>query len=299
MPTRLHHALDIALHSDTGRVREHNEDAVFANPDLGLVLLADGMGGYNAGEVASSLAIMHLSSRIGFSLAGRPACATHPPSGQPYAHDCLRDSIQSANMAILQAAARHPECAGMGTTLAAALFFDNRVMVAHIGDSRCYRLRGEDFSLLTHDHSLLQEQLDEGKITAAEARLSPNRHVLTRALGAEADARTEIAEHDVRLGDLFLLCSDGLTDMLPERQIKRVLQNNEADDLNTAACHLIDMANERGGRDNISLILVRIAADFRGTPERPTSAGSSDVAAGDAGAAVATGWLSKLTTRFS
>ena len=257
MSGTLSDALEIVLRTDTGRVREHNEDAVFANPHLGFVVLADGMGGYNAGEVASSMATTRLASELESALAARAPHATDGPGGEAFAGQCLRDAVADANAAIFQAAQDEAGYAGMGTTLVAALFFDDRVAVAHVGDSRLYRLRDGTLSLLTHDHSLLQEQIDSGLLSAEEARHSLNRNLVTRALGVDPLVEVDLAEHLVLPDDLYLLCSDGLNDMVPDEEIALALQALSGN-LELAAQQLVEMANDNGGRDNVSLILVRV-----------------------------------------
>ena len=257
MSGTLSDALEIVLRTDTGRVREHNEDAVFANPHLGFVVLADGMGGYNAGEVASSMATTRLASELESALAARAPHATDGPGGEAFAGQCLRDAVADANAAIFQAAQDEAGYAGMGTTLVAALFFDDRVAVAHVGDSRLYRLRDGTLSLLTHDHSLLQEQIDSGLLSAEEARHSLNRNLVTRALGVDPLVEVDLAEHLVLPDDLYLLCSDGLNDMVPDEEIALALQTL-SDHLELAATQLVEMANDQGGRDNVSVILVKV-----------------------------------------
>ena len=257
MSGTLSDALEIVLRTDTGRVREHNEDAVFANPHLGFVVLADGMGGYNAGEVASSMATIRLASELESALAARAPHATDGPGGEAFAGQCLRDAVADANAAIFQAAQDEAGYAGMGTTLVAALFFDDRVAVAHVGDSRLYRLRDGTLSLLTHDHSLLQEQIDSGLLSAEEARHSLNRNLVTRALGVDPLVEVDLAEHLVLPDDLYLLCSDGLNDMVPDEEIALALQTLSGH-LELAATQLVEMANDQGGRDNVSVILVKV-----------------------------------------
>ncbi|MEZ7911336.1 MAG: Stp1/IreP family PP2C-type Ser/Thr phosphatase [Propionivibrio sp.] len=257
MSGTLSDALEIVLRTDTGRVREHNEDAVFANPHLGFVVLADGMGGYNAGEVASSMATTRLASELESALAARAPHATDGPGGEAFAGQCLRDAVADANAAIFQAAQDEAGYAGMGTTLVAALFFDDRVAVAHVGDSRLYRLRDGTLSLLTHDHSLLQEQIDSGLLSAEEARHSLNRNLVTRALGVDPLVEVDLAEYLVLPDDLYLLCSDGLNDMVPDEEIALALQTLSGH-LELAATQLVEMANDQGGRDNVSVILVKV-----------------------------------------
>jgi protein phosphatase len=257
-------ALEIASRTDPGIVREHNEDVVFVNPARGLVILADGMGGYNAGEVASGIAISFIASALETSFFD-PLPDEIDAGGRPDAIRCLAKSIGLANTAIYNASLSESVYAGMGTTLVMALFFDNRITVGHIGDSRLYRLRDGEFAVVTRDHSLLQEQIDHGMITAEEARYAHNRNLVTRALGVESEVESEIHAYDVAPGDLYLLCSDGLNDMVSDEKIRLTLQTS-SDDLELAAERLVQMANDNGGRDNVSVILVKVLQAF---PEEP------------------------------
>ena len=177
----LSQALQMASRTDAGMVRSHNEDAVFSNAALGLAILADGMGGYNAGEVASGMATTLLGSELEKAFQ-KTAPHQLDASGKLYSHSVLEAEIARANTAIYQAAQSQPQYAGMGTTLVVTLFYDNMMTVAHIGDSRLYRLRGDEFQAITRDHSLLQEQIASGMITADEARHSPNKYPVTRAI---------------------------------------------------------------------------------------------------------------------
>jgi len=254
-------ALEIVVRTDPGMVRGHNEDAVFANPNLGFAILADGMGGYNAGEVASGMATMVLSSELETAFSVRPPYEVDRETGLTYGHRCLKEKVALTNSAIFNAAESQPQYSGMGTTLVTALFYDNRVTVAHIGDSRLYRLRGESFVAITRDHSLLQEQIDCGMISLEEARFSQNKNLVLRALGVDVNVDTEIHDYPVRPGDIYLLCSDGLNDMVDDEDIQLTLQNRAAN-LDLAASALIQMANDNGGRDNVSVILIKILCDF-------------------------------------
>lgn len=253
--------LEVVCRTDPGMVRSHNEDAVFGDATSGLVILADGMGGYNAGEVASGMAISHLSTQL---TAIVPTCIPQDrdgASGKRVAHRHLSEQITEANGAIYQGAQNQPQCAGMGTTLVMAWFYDNLVTVAHIGDSRLYRLRGTEFQQITRDHSLLQEQIDSGMITPEEARFSQNKNLVTRALGVDPEVEADIHDYDVEAGDIYLLCSDGLNDMVEDEEISLTLQMLSAN-LPLAAEQLVQMANDNGGKDNISVILVKIRGDF-------------------------------------
>ena len=261
MDRTLSSALEIVIRTDPGMVRGHNEDAVFANPNLGFAILADGMGGYNAGEVASGMATMVLSAELEAAFTARPPYEIDRESGQTYGHLCLKEKVAATNSAIFNTAESQPQYSGMGTTLVAALFYDNRVTVAHIGDSRLYRLRGESFVAITRDHSLLQEQIDSGMISPEEARFSQNKNLVLRALGVDLNVETEIHDYPVQPGDIYLLCSDGLNDMVDDDEIQFALQLRAAH-LDLAATQLIQMANDNGGRDNVSVILIKILREF-------------------------------------
>ena len=243
-------------------VRSHNEDTVFVDAEAGLAVLADGMGGYNAGEVASGIAVNVVSNGLLPELrGGRELSKVDVQSGLTHAAMLLSQQIAAANKGIYEAAQARPECAGMGTTIVAALFHGNRVSIGHIGDSRCYRLRGEKFEQLTHDHSLLQEQIDSGQLTAEQARYSLNKNLVTRALGIEAIVPADIAEYRLDAEDVYMLCSDGLTDMVEPEVVQGILAGKRTE-LPVAAAELVDLANRNGGRDNISVVLVRVPADF-------------------------------------
>ena len=242
-------------------VRTHNEDTIFADR-AGLAILADGMGGYNAGEVASGIAVSVIKEGLLPELAsGRDLSKVDINTGLTHAALLLQQQIAAANKGIYEAAQNRPECAGMGTTVVAAVFHGSRVSIAHIGDSRCYRLRGDRFEQLTRDHSLLQEQIDSGQITADQARFSLNKNLVTRALGIEAIVPADISEYRVEPDDIYLLCSDGLTDMVDTDVVHGVVDDKRAA-LEVAATQLVELANQNGGRDNISVVMVRIPPEF-------------------------------------
>ncbi len=243
-------------------VRPHNEDTVFVDGAAGLAVLADGMGGYSAGEVASGIAVNVICDGLLPELrSGRELHKVDVASGLTHAAQLLQQQIAAANKGIYEAAQLRPECAGMGTTLVAAVFCGNRVSVAHVGDSRCYRMRGDRFEQLTHDHSLLQEQIDSGVLTPEQAKYSLNKNLVTRALGIEAIVPADIVEYRVEANDIYLLCSDGLTDMVEPEAIQGIVDEKRLD-LPLAAADLIEMANQNGGRDNISVVLVRVPPEF-------------------------------------
>jgi protein phosphatase len=256
----LSQALETVSRSDAGMVRSHNEDSVYLNPALGLAVLADGMGGYNAGEVASGMVTTLLGSELEKAFSRQES---HLPEndGQHRAHKLLEQEIARANHAVYQAAQSQPQYAGMGTTLVMALFYDNSMTVAHIGDSRLYRLRGEEFLQITRDHSLLQEQIDSGILTPEQARHSQNKNLVTRAVGVDPSVEAEIRDYATSPGDIYLLCSDGLNDMVEDEEIGMTVQMLSAN-LELAATQLVQMANDNGGRDNVSVILVRIKREY-------------------------------------
>jgi serine/threonine protein phosphatase PrpC len=258
---RLLNSLEMKSATHTGMVRSHNEDSVELEADIGLAVLADGMGGYNAGEIASGIATSLISSETKEALARMDLHAVKKVSRLPLASRLLHDAVLKANTSIYESANSQPQYAGMGTTLVVGLFCDNNVAVAHIGDSRCYRLRENKLELITRDHSLLQEQIDSGLLTKEVARRSLNKNLVTRALGIEPDVVPEIHVHEVKAGDVYLLCSDGLNDMVEDEDIELTISSLAAN-LPLAASQLIQMANDAGGRDNISVVLIKIKQDF-------------------------------------
>ena len=254
-------ALEIVSQTHSGMVRSHNEDSVGFVTECGLVVLADGMGGYNAGEVASGIVVSVVTAEIAKALRNARPTDRDEESGKELAVLLLRDNIQKANLSVFHAAHSKQQYAGMGTTIVSALFYDNRVAVAHVGDSRMYRLRGEVLEAITRDHSLLQEQIDSGVLSVEEARLSKNKNLVTRAVGIDSKVATDIHLHDVMVGDIYLLCSDGLNDMVQDDDIQSVLFAMQGN-LPLAAEQLIQMANDNGGRDNVSVVLVKVKKSF-------------------------------------
>jgi protein phosphatase len=251
-------ALDFALKTHAGLVRPLNEDAIGADPACGLFVLADGLGGYNAGEVASVMAISAVLERLSSAVRSSQA------EGAPLApDDAIYDTVADINATIYNAALNSAAFEGMATTLVVAWFLGDRLWVAHTGDSRVYRFREGQLEQLTRDHSFSQELLDAGMVTEEEARLLPAKNLVTRALGASADIEPEIQDLDVQLGDLLLLCSDGLTEMVGPFEIAGLLSISE-DDMHETARRLVDLANESGGRDNVSVILVQVTGETAG-----------------------------------
>jgi len=245
----------------TGQVRDHNEDAVFGDMELGLVVLADGMGGYNAGEIASELAIKTVTDMVSAGLQRETRSDIDDTSGLMRQSIVLRNAIIRANKIIWQTAQTQPQCRGMGTTIATCLFHDDRVSIAHVGDSRVYRLRKNRFEQLTLDHSLMQELVDRGYFSHEEAMRSANRNYVTRALGVESGVEVEIQEETVKKDDIYMLCSDGLSDMVEEEDIHLTLSTFSAN-LSTGGDQLVQLANTNGGRDNISVCLAQVIESF-------------------------------------
>ena len=256
-------ALEIATCTDPGMVRSHNEDSIAADAANGLVVLADGMGGYNAGEVASGMATTVIITEMRQLLTGVKPHDVDQATSEEVAARLVREQVLKANTSIYQAAQSQPQYAGMGTTLVVCLFYDNRVLVAHLGDSRLYMLRDGKFKQVTRDHSLLQEQIDSGIITAEQAKKAAHKNLVTKALGIDATVEPEIHEYATKPGDVYLLCSDGLCDMVEDEDIGMTLQALGAN-LKLAAQQLVQMANDNGGRDNVSVILVRVLREYPG-----------------------------------
>jgi PPM family protein phosphatase len=254
-------ALEIVRLSDVGQRRDHNEDAVASDAEIGLVVLADGMGGYKAGEVASEIAILTIVAELKEAMSGKEPGQADAVTGMQAENHLVTDAVVKANESIYSVSQTQPQCAGMGTTLVVGLFTNNKLLVGHIGDSRMYRLRGEKFTQVTEDHSLLQEQIKSGLITPEQAKFSSNKNLVTRALGVDPEVELELHEYDVEVGDLYLLCSDGLSDLVEDEDIHLTLTALNAN-LELAANQLIQMANDNGGKDNISVILAKVLKPF-------------------------------------
>lgn len=247
--------LYMAGQTDTGRAREHNEDAISWDLERGLALLADGMGGHNAGDVASRMTLESLNATL-LPALDKPL-RLRPNKGVSKHATLLRRAVNRANTAVFDYASANPECKGMGTTVVAALFYADKVVVAHVGDSRLYRLRGNELSQITQDHSLVQELLAKGAISEEEAEDNPYSHVITRAVGIRGRLTAEVQELDAAPGDVYLLCSDGLTDLVADAQIGETLLA-AGGNWQRAAQHLIDLANQLGGHDNISVVVAAV-----------------------------------------
>ena len=254
--------LEMAALTDVGRSRPHNEDAHYIDTHLRLALLCDGMGGYSSGEVASAAAIETIVNGIrDHASPDRILGKIDTSSGLTHASMYLREQILIANQIIYNRAHSDAKYAGMGTTVVANFFYENRVCIAHIGDSRCYRWRRDKFQQLTRDHSLLQDQIDFGLITPEEARHAQHKNLLTKALGIDPIVEPDINEYRIEVGDIYLLCSDGLCDPVDDDELAAILSAQDLE-LNAALRQMIDQANRRGGPDNITAVLVRVPEGF-------------------------------------
>lgn len=249
--------------TDPGRARDNNEDSVAFDEATRVGVLADGMGGYNAGEVASGMATAFLKTELARWLTQAGDLA--PPD---QIRRALEICVANANRSVFNASHSNPQYFGMGTTLVVALFQNSTLILGHIGDSRCYRVRGGVMLQITKDHSLLQEQIDAGLLTPQQAALSPNKNLVTRALGVEDSVLLELSEHQVLPGDVYLMCSDGLSDMIEDAMIAKILQNGLP--LEQMAQQLVSLANSNGGRDNITVLLTQavVAVEKRGLISR-------------------------------
>ena len=257
----LQNKITISGLTDTGIVRNKNEDAIGFDSALGLVVLADGMGGHRGGEIASTMTVETVIEKLQHSLPEVSPGEVDEASGFSRESICIQDAVVEANQLVYQAAETNPDHKGMGTTIVVLQFYNNSFSLAHIGDSRCYRLRADKFEQITKDHSLLQELIDRGFYTPEEARKSMNKNLVTRALGIDPIVMPDIQEDIVLKNDIYLLCSDGLTDLVEDEDIYLTIKQFSAN-LEEAAKQLITKANQMGGKDNISVMLCRIDDDF-------------------------------------
>lgn len=241
--------------TDMGQVRVNNEDALAFDEDFGITVLADGMGGYNAGEVASGMAVAFVKSELLRWLSAQGQGDTPAQISRS-----IGLCIERANRSILNAAGSNPHYAGMGTTVVVGVFKNDCLILGHVGDSRCYRLRAATLTQITRDHSLVQERVDAGLLTHEQALSALGKNLLTRALGVEDGVQVELHEHVVQDGDVYLLCSDGLTDMLNDTEIAAAM--GMCAHLPEIAADLVARANAAGGRDNIAVLLVRAKASM-------------------------------------
>ena len=250
--------LRYAVASDPGRVRKNNEDAFLADPAVGIFAVADGMGGHAAGEVASRMALNALQEALAKSGPSKEAGFSPDPTAVlSLPSSLLVNGIRSANQAVFQASMEKEEYRGMGTTVVAVYFGDSIPAVAHVGDSRLYRIRGQKLEQITEDHSLVWEQYRQGLIPKEALSGSPMKNIVTRALGMELTVDVDVQELEVKERDQLLLCSDGLSDLVPDEELLRTV-GEASGDLNQACHRLVQMANQRGGKDNITVLLIRI-----------------------------------------
>jgi protein phosphatase len=251
--------VEFANVSHPGLKRAHNEDSSLTDADLGLALVADGMGGYKSGEVASAIAAQAVLDGIRQTLGKRRGLRHEASAGKPdesLAGGALRDTIERANKRIFDTAHALPQCKGMGTTIVVALFNGTRVTLAHVGDSRIYRFRDKQLTQVTSDHSLIQEMIDRGFYSAEEAKANTPKNLVTRALGIDAHVQVDVQEQELNGGDIFLLCSDGLNDMVTDEEISLTLGKYGAN-LSATAEELVRLANQGGGKDNVTVVLAR------------------------------------------
>jgi protein phosphatase len=243
--------------TDTGKKRKGNEDSLFVNPEQHLFVVADGMGGHAAGEVASKVAVDSINEFIVLTSGDEEITW---PFGLDENISCdgnrLKTAIRFANRKVLEATREKSEYEGMATTVAAVLVDGSSANLGHVGDSRVYLVRDGAISQLTSDHSWVNEQIQSGVISADQARSHPLRNVVTRALGGKPDLQVDMQVHKIQAGDILLLCSDGLTTMIPDEDIAKVVQD-AGGNIEKAAKALVAAANARGGEDNITVLLLR------------------------------------------
>ncbi len=250
-----------ALASDTGRVRGNNEDAIGEDPDVGLLVLADGMGGYNAGEIASGIAVTTVLDVVRRQWPELRHGEVDADTGYGVESLMLRTAIEQAHSTIHSVAQSQPQCAGMGTTVVACVLHDDRMSIAYVGDSRLYRHRNGRLEQITTDHSLVEELIARGHYSREDAGRLVRKNIVTRALGVESAIAVDLIEETVEIGDVILLCSDGLTDMVDDAQIGLTLAKHAAT-LDHAAKELVTLANAGGGKDNVSVVLARVDSSF-------------------------------------
>lgn len=244
--------------SDVGRKREKNEDSFFACNDLGLYMVADGMGGHLGGDIASKLAVITVEETIraleadpDITLQGDKAIPIKVGEYQGY----LRYAIRLASRRIYEKSNAEPALHGMGTTTVALLYRNNKVYIANVGDSRAYRIRGDRINQVTKDHSLVGEQIRAGILSEDDARVHRLKNIITRSVGFQDDVDADIDIRIIREGDRFLLCSDGLSNLVQNNEMRDIVATNN---LETACHRLVDIANERGGDDNVTVLLVEV-----------------------------------------
>jgi protein phosphatase len=247
--------------TDVGSVRDHNEDAIGCDENFGLAVLADGMGGHRGGEMASAITVSTILETVSERINKIKAAEADEETGYSLESLAVHEAVALANKNVHDSSQANAQYRGMGTTVVVVLFYDDRFTVAHVGDSRLYRLRDMELEQITRDHSLMQELIDRGFYTPEQARNSLNKNLVTRAIGIDENVQIDIQEDIAMTGDIYLLCSDGVTDMIEDHLIKSAILDNE-NDLEKAATEIIRLANEHGGKDNISALLVKPIKSF-------------------------------------
>lgn len=263
MRHKLRGAVQVVGLTDTGQVRPHNEDYIDFREEPGLVVLADGMGGARAGEVASEIAVNTMISGMMDALEETTQSIEEIAGDDGYtvASRLLGENLTAANKTVFQVSQSQPQYSGMGTTVVSVLFYDNAMSIAYVGDSRLYRLRQGDLAQITEDHTMIQDLVKRGFYTPEQAKTAVNKNVLTRAVGVGEEVEVDVLEEATVVGDIYLFCSDGLSDMVEDDQIHEVLLSYQ-DDLQQACEKLIATANGNGGRDNISVILAKVMKPY-------------------------------------
>jgi len=255
-----------AAKTDVGQKRQGNEDRFCLDPALGLYVVADGMGGHAAGEVASRLAVETIQEWMEKYLSGADAAIVGPAAAAGSAEaNFLLSSIRLANRIIFDSAKDRREYTGMGTTVVAVLAPGDRFVLANVGDSRIYRIRRDQIVQVSRDHSFVQQQVDNGMMSPVEAHQSQYRHMITRALGLRESVDVDLTEEPAHPGDVLVLCSDGLSDLLDDEEILAAVQNH-GDDLDRACQALVERANAKGGDDNITVLVIRAEAGSEAAP---------------------------------
>ncbi len=247
--------------TDVGSVRDHNEDAIGCDENIGLAVLADGMGGHRGGEMASAITVSTVLEAVTEKIKKLKTGETDEETGYSVESLAVHEAVTLANKNVHDSSGANAQYRGMGTTVVVTLFYDNRFTVAHVGDSRLYRLRDMELEQITRDHSLMQELIDRGFYTPEQARNSLNKNLITRAIGIDATVVIDIQEDIAMVDDIYLLCSDGVTDMIEDKYIKTAILDN-FDDLEKAATEIIRLSNEHGGKDNISALLIKPIKSF-------------------------------------
>ncbi len=264
MRQRLHRAIEIIGITDTGCSRTNNEDCITWSSKLGLAILADGMGGAKAGEVAGNVAAETVLKEVREGIDNLSSGLEVVDNGESYSRASLllSKAIHKADYLIQRIAREQPECSGMGATTTTGLFYNNKLSVGHVGDSRLYLLRDGQFQQMTEDHTVIQELVKGGLYTKEEAEESVNKNIVTRAVGVSEELKVDLLELHTIPGDIYLICSDGLSDLVSDTEIQRQLESYK--DLTSMAENLVNTAKNLGGTDNVSVILIRVTKPYPG-----------------------------------